>query len=425
MMNKTNLLLVLFIMLLFESIIGFADDQTDEKLINDFIKSRGYTSTIVFDASNIKQFWVDNSVISKDGLIQIFGKPNNQLIESGPMRIQLANVNETMDCKIDVLTKDNETKFSIINILNGKNKTLSTSSPEQDFIDYHIISSTFHLEDISNNIFFVAFSSNKNIAIKKIVLSFSKNQNSSFLVSPGVIEVSTNDVIPQNDTFIDNDRFVVEGKNSQIWFKKKILVESNEIKTSVKIKNIGDKRTWIYFGFIPYTQKGDSLRRRNYPYKEDSKTLEVVSVNAEKGEIIVDTYPQWEKSCHVALNAKDDFSDIPNLSLLPNTILDVEKLENAQGKIKMNPFDKSALKVGDKIRVHGPPSGYMYPCNKVLNPGEEVILESNTKKGNKDLLYSSQVFSQGIYCVRPIVFSYTDRDNEKNKIQISDYSISY
>ena len=220
---------------------------------------------------------------------------------------------------------------------------------------------------------------------------------------------------------------MIEGKNSQIFLNKKILVENNAIKTSLKIKNVGDKRTTVYSGFIPYTKNGDILLARNYPYKEDSKPLEIISVDAEKGEILVNSYPeQWVKLNYVALHAKEDFSDVPNVDLLPTTILNVEKKENGYGLIKMNaPLDKSKLKVGDKIRIHGTPSGYTYPSSKVLDPGEEIILESSVKKDDELHFFSNKVFSHGVYCVQPIVLSYTSGSDEKNMIQIDDYSISY
>ena len=156
--------------------------KNDSKLIDDFIAAKGYHGVIVLDASNIKQFWISNTVISKNDRINIIP---NQERKSVPLKIQLANVIETQDCKIDVISEDSNIKFTV---LNEDLKDIGLSSSEGDFIRYHIESSTIHMEDTKGFVLNLCFSSSKAsdaMLISKIVLSFSENKESKYKGSPG------------------------------------------------------------------------------------------------------------------------------------------------------------------------------------------------------------------------------------------------
>ena len=178
------LLTIPFVLIVFVTPgILFSQDKSDTEteLTNKFIESLGYSSFISFDASNIKQFWIDKSVVSKNGSIIISLNSKN---ESGLFKIQLANVIETQDCKIDVIYEGKDLLFSV---LDQKSKILATSTHEKDFIQYHVASLSFHLEDLpdfSFNLFFLSKESDT-VSIKKIILSFSNNKTSVFSGSPG------------------------------------------------------------------------------------------------------------------------------------------------------------------------------------------------------------------------------------------------
>ena len=90
--------------------------KTDDVLLDEYIASKG-SGIISFDASNIKQFWIDNSVVSRNSSFEIILKStNNQSFESVPLKIQLANVNEAMDCTIEVIADTEEYFFSVCSI---------------------------------------------------------------------------------------------------------------------------------------------------------------------------------------------------------------------------------------------------------------------------------------------------------------------
>ena len=112
--------------------IDTISDNNTEHLLFQYVQSKG-NIIIPFDSVNIKQFWVDNSVLSrKDSFDILLTQQNTHSFESVPLRIQLANVNETQDCKIEVIANTKDFGFSV---LNGRSTVLSTSSKENDFLD--------------------------------------------------------------------------------------------------------------------------------------------------------------------------------------------------------------------------------------------------------------------------------------------------
>ena len=187
---------VLMFFILAMSICNFAYAQDNkqgkfkldnEQLIDQYVQSKG-SGIIVFDASNIKQFWISNAVVSQDNCIKILTNNDSPIgFRSIPLKIQLANVVANQDCTINIITENNDLSYSIDNT---DSKIISSSEAEEQFIQYRIVSSSFHLSDTKSLSFNIIFSSTSNdyIAIKKIILSFSPNVN--FLSSPGVLSIT-------------------------------------------------------------------------------------------------------------------------------------------------------------------------------------------------------------------------------------------
>lgn len=399
--------------------------QNDAKLLDDYINAKGYTSVITFDSSNIKQFWIDKSVWGKNGNIIIsLQDVQNKGWESIPQKIQLANVNEAQNCKIDVVTEMAGMRFAI---LDSNNKVLSTSASEDDFIQYHIVSSTFQLEKTPDFSFMLKFAadSSESIPIKKIVLSFSNNKDSKYLSSPGVLKIDQNNVTLNNGTNFVGNSFTVTGKHSQIISNKRIISTNNAFKTSVKVKNIGNEDIRLYVGFAVYTKQGIRLDARNFPYKENSKALKVISAEEGSNTIIVDSYQEWCKYGSIALDENGNLSDIPSTSLIDGRIVEMKELENGQGEITLDKPLKNMIKEGTNIRIQGKGGEYLYTNYKVLKPGEEEIFTSSIQKDDNCIKYSSEAFPQGTYYVVPLILSYVTGSAESNTVQISDFSVSY
>ena len=399
--------------------------NTDNDLLNDFIKSKGYHNSIVFDESNIKQFWISNSVAGKNDSINIsLEKNKNQVFESNPFIIKLINVNETQDCKVEIITDKSNFSF---NVLNSKLRPLAATTSEESFIEYQVLSNTFHLEDTFDYSFYLQFFSNAldNISIKKIIISFSENKNSKYLFSPGSLKISKNDITHSNSTMSNDSLFCVTGKRTQIFTKKNIIISNAPLKTSVKVTNMGKTSTNVHLGFATYQKTGENLQVRNYPYNVNDNILTVQSSEDGSKSIIVDQYPKWAKNCHLVLGAKEDFSDIPSFNFVEGTIEEVKRLDEDRAEIIMDRPLKKALPAGSKIRIHGAYSGQIYVKSLLLQPGEESTVSFEIKRDNDYMQYSTKALAKGVYYVKPVIFSYTTDESIDNCILISDYIVDF
>ena len=206
-----------------ESAKNTSNDSNDG-LLDHFIQAKG-PNAFFFDASNIKQFWTDKSVVSKDNTIVIL--LNEEHKTSPWLNIQLANVLETQDCKVEVVSENKDLVFSIAN---RKLEILSKSTDENDFVQYHVYTSTFHLEDLDDFSFKIQFSSPQNnpISIKKIIFSFTANKESAFLGSPGfeqlLKEIDAKGIsVPNSDV-----KYLISEENNKLFVKipKEIPLDS-------------------------------------------------------------------------------------------------------------------------------------------------------------------------------------------------------
>ena len=401
------------------------DSSAEEKYLDDYGKSKGYSSCIVFDSSNIKLFCFERSVLCQDKNIRVFlDNRTNNGFESVPLKIRLLNVNERQDCKVDVIADSQPADFVI---MNSKSKVLSKSSAEQPFHQNHVTSSTFHLEDTPDFSFCLKFSSRTKdeISIKKIILSFSENSNSSFLSSPGILEFDRDNINLISAALGEGKDIEFRGKQGRIQSKKCIIVSDKAVETSVKVKNIGDKPTRIYVGFIVYNQNRVELKWDYYPYKGLNNVLTVVSSEAGSNTVIVDSYPDWGKNCYLGLNAENDLLDVPNTTIADGGIVEVKKLADGKGEITMSKPFKTALEKGTKVRIQGGGGGYIYTNIKILQPGEDEVFTYSIKRDRSFQQYSSKAFSRGVYYVRPVLLSYSVDAKEENTVIISDYTVSF
>ena len=415
--------LAFFALLLIPSAVHAQEVTNDSDLINSFIRAKGYTQSIVFDKSNIKQFWIDKSVISQKDFFTICNTPGYST-DASPLKIQLANVNEAQDCKIEMITETSDVAFSIFN---SKNKSISSSQKDDDFINYHVFSSVFHLEDTQNTSFYVKFSAPlAEINIKKIILSFSTNKNGSFLAHPGktVFNKDNIETISKLKELSDNS-FEITGKRTKIQSTKNFLISDHPFNLSVKAKNTGKETTRLYVGYAIYTKNRKVLSPANYPYKDTSKILTVISSVEGSDKIIVDSLPEWRKESSLAVNVKEDMSDIPECSFVDGTIVDVKEIENGHAEITLDKPVVKGLEKGTKVRVHGVIGAFIYTNIVDLQPGQEELLSSTIAKDDAYLQYSSKAFSRGVYYAVPMIRSYSSNPNNDNTILITDFSISY
>ena len=409
------------------SVVAFAQTSTKDSsqdliLLDSFIKARGYDKVITFSASNIKQYWIENTVLSQDNLIKIL--LNNY--ESTPLKIQLANVNEMQDCKVDIVYSSSYLSFSI---LNSKLKEISKSQKEDDFINYKIASASFHMEDTNALSFYLQFHSNiETLKINRIIISFTDNKSTSFLKSPGTLVINDSNFSLNSNTKTtkNDDSFILQGINSKVISNNNIYVSDNPITNSIKVKNIGNNPTHVYLGYIPYTLEGQNINNKNNPYGQKNIITKVISASKGSNRIVVDKEPEWKKGCCLVLNAKEDLSDFPNFSFIDGSIQDVIKNDQSQYEIIFDKPYTQNIETGTSVRVQCPPgSTYMYTRNIILQPGEEKTLTSTIKKDNNFLKYAENKFCRGTYYVKPILLSFSLDNNAENIVQFNDFSISY
>ncbi len=192
-LTKKHLVRLAIFLVVIASCYTQASDTNEDKddIINQYIESKGYSSMIVFDNSNIKQFWVDKSVAVKNKSIEIFLKPQKDgTFESILFPIQLSNVNPSQDCKIDVISDSSDLTFTVstkaVSFKRKNNEFTAESTKEEDFIQYHINSCLIHLDKTESFSISIKFFSkgNETVRINKIVLSFSENKDSFFKNTP-------------------------------------------------------------------------------------------------------------------------------------------------------------------------------------------------------------------------------------------------
>ena len=399
-------------------------DDSGEKILNQFVQSKG-SNIIVFDASNIKQFWIDNTVAAKDDLINIILRREINKWISEPMKIQLANVSLFQDCTIEVFSETPDLSFSV---LNGTQRAVAMSSDEDPFLNYHVTAATIHMDDTENTSFFLRFSSIESefAKIKKIVLSFKNNPN--FLSSSGTIEIKElNCRRGQITTASEDHSLSLKGQLIETFSTYKIFVKDNTVSTEMIAKNIGNEPIKVIAGYQIFTQNGSSIDTRCNLYKNENQILTVLDFVKGSKTITVDTYPEWEKGCSLVLNAKSDFSDFPNTSFVGGSIQDVRKKDNDHIEILFSRAIEQAIEKGTKVRVQTPEiSIFLQADIKILQPGEEAVLSFSKKKNDSISRFVYSDFCKGTYYVVPCFTAYSSKDGTKEvSLQITKFTVSY
>ena len=423
--RKANLLVGHIVVLLFFAGSAFSQTfagQTDTKLLDDFINSKGYSGIISFDSTNIKQFWIDKTVLSQDNLI-IISLDNKK--SSVPLKIQLANVNISNECKVDVFSDDPNVSFTITN---NKLKNLSTSKKEDDFLHYHTLSTVFNFDEAKDYSFNMVFKSTKSgqISIRKIVLSFSNR--ASYLNSPGVLKATKDNSLVWYSNVIGTEGFTVKGEKTEIWSRNRIRLGNNTLKATAKVKNIGDTPARVYVGYVARSSNGTVLDARYFPYAVNgvpNKTLTVISAEKGSSKITVDSSSAWEKGCYLAVDADDEFKDVPNDNFVEGTISDVKTVKDGSMEITLSTPLANEIKKGTKVRIQGQSGAKIITNSEIIQPGEEETFTSEIRRENDNPVYSSKYFAKGSIYAQPVIFFYSTESKKENTVSINELTVAY
>ena len=406
--------------------------EQNKALADEFIETRGYSNSIVFDATNIKRYWVDNSVFGKNNKTYVLlNKNRGNVFKSLPFPFQFVNVDETMDCRVDIISK-NQIDFSV---LDAELKPVASSHTNDTFNNYNVSSHIFHLENISQPRINLQFSSknDESLTFDKIVISFFPNKNTSFLSSPGRISLTKDDfeMISAKNKSEQNNAFSISATENRgtILSKKKILVSENILSYSVKVKNTGNTPVTVRVGYALYTRERRMITSRNTIYNNKNQVFHVLSSEKHSKSIVVDTYPDCCRYCFLALDAKEDLSDFPNFNFSESSIDSVKRIEDGKAEIVFRKPLRNAIKKGTTVRVQRPTSWeYLFLGNKKIGASEEVVFKSSIQKDDTFYQFSPQALCKGVYCVSPVILFEPVKQAgivSNNSIKISDYIIQY
>ena len=398
-------------------------DLYDDNLLEQFVKTKGQ-SAIVFDNANVKQYWIDKTVVSRDRCFEVLLNNSPSSVYTGdPLFVRLKNTYMSQDCNIFVITESPGVSF---NVLDANKKVVSNSSADDIFLNYIVLSSKFHLEDTKESSFYIQFSSKISFSVKiqRIIFSFSDNPQSSYLRSPGKTKFNKDLFALSFGSFTnDHNTFSVIGKKSTLSSKKYFYLSDTPLSISGTIKNVGNSVSTIYVGYSLYSADNEALTGKNYPYKGLNNVLEVVSTKDNK--IIVKGCPKWKKKAYIAYNVKEDLSDIPNFNILKGRIVEVNKIDDVFSEIVLDSTVESFINTKSKIRIHDTSGSYYYTNTQKISPGLEISINSTCSLDKDSYDFSSNVFPHGVFYVQPIILSYSDDSNLDNIISITDFIISH
>ena len=396
-----------------------------DNLLEQYVTSLG-ARVIVFDPSNIKQYWIDSSVLKKDDTFEISLRESINGFTSNLLPIKLIHVDESQDCHVEIIAETKDFSFEIVD---AKKKSISEPLSVKSFLLSTSCSTSFHLEDTADLSFYIKFESPvaSSLSIRKIIVSFSKNAKSSFLASPGKYDMikDTLSVNAKSRIKNDTDSLVLSGYQMEAFATTKILTQGAKgLTCSVRIKNIGDEATRIYVGFRPYLQNRVYLRPNHYLTSGYDAILSVISSEDNSSSIITDHYEEDVTGFYFAIEAKEDLSDIPNLNLTEGYVKEIKQIDDKKTEFILSKPNTKGLASGTKIRPQKS-GGFFYANVKVLQPGEEFVWSDTIKQDPDSVYYSQNGIPKGVYYVCPIIFSYSISPEQLNTILVSEYTVSF
>ena len=266
----------------------------------------------------------------------------------------------------------------------------------------------------------------KNVEVYTIppyLMSLSNNQ--FFLQSPQTINISRNILDCNNCIFLDDQSILFKGIRSQLFYQKKFIISDAPCNIHLKIKNVGNVQARIYIGFELYSNDNQRIDSRNYPYN-GNRNLKVISSETGSNRIIVDsnTY-DWKKKAYVVLENIRDHYEIPSYNFINGRVSDIIQNENGTSTIILDSILLSCIKKDSYIRINGPSDLYQYCYVRIIQPGKEDTVDLSLSRQNDCTSLSSPSIPQGVYFIKPFLFSFTPGGKVENTIQISDFSISF
>lgn len=222
-----------------------------------------------------------------------------------------------------------------------------------------------------------------------------------------VIDLNNKDFwIPLKNVTFSEGQMVNEGR-TMYRSKKTIAIDpAKKYTISMTVSNAeGKKSSYLLFGMSPATAKGGQISASSLQSIKDTFTQ--VVADAKKGDktITVKDASKWNKSphCTIALNAKEDNSDIPNFAILQAPIEKAEKTGDNWTITLKNPLPKN-IAAGTNIRQHIN-GGYYYFGTRSIAPGKTVECKNSVTGQAPHGTFTARGFHPGMKHAYIIILS--------------------
>lgn len=209
-------------------------------------------------------------------------------------------------------------------------------------------------------------------------------------------------------TFTEDGFTVNENGRLSFYSAKRFDVDPTKSYTiSTTVKNLGNEDTMVYLGFSAIDAKNIPIACAAVCQRVNSFTSLVN--DAKKGDnfLILKDASAWNTTATttaIALDAKEDFSDMPNnFRLYPVT--KIEKLEDGTWRVETKQKLSRDLAAGTNVRQHYA-GGYLYTGGAVkLKPGEERVLKGTIKGIDQPGSYNPRKWPVGTAKMQVVILS--------------------
>ena len=179
----------------------------------------------------------------------------------------------------------------------------------------------------------------------------------------------------------DKDVMEVTGPAGLYSVKMFDVVPGKVYKLEADVKMLSGEEAPTFFGFKLFDKQGREIAAHMVNVRPGSETTVVKAVKAGDKMMIVKANPLWTPGFYaIALNAKKDFSDLPNFDvLIPSKV--TPKGQEIEIQFK-TPVGKD-IPAGTVVRAHTG-GGYMYTGGfKNIKPGQSVEFKGRAKGFSK------------------------------------------
>ena len=193
-----------------------------------------------------------------------------------------------------------------------------------------------------------------------------------FVANPALWQQKSPNLQKTDDGFLVKGKFMLTAAKFAVDPEKEYTVQ-----VDVSAKQPDGKSSWVLVGYDVYNKDGKQITSSHVGARKD--TLTTVVEDAPKGATVIklkDASKFRKASAVIALDAKEDFSDLPNFNITP-AVKDIAK-EGDIWVITLNSPLKKDIKAGTQVREHGQ-GGYLYVAS--IGAKADPIAKTGIVKG--------------------------------------------